>query len=221
MSWMLRASIVACCLWAVPSHAAVLDPLIFTSLGVLDPTGAVSINTDTLELTGGASFNGVLDPISGDAVFTFENVTGGDISVTGVRSLALLSKSNAMLGGTIGLLGSGGLEIGVVGSLGMSNLFSLFAVGSGGDIQLYANHISLAGSITALDRTIRIGSATGIDGLGGTAGVISPSGTIPIISTDPITPVPLPASVLLFVTGLVSIAVVERLKKIAQQALAR
>jgi hypothetical protein len=209
---MIRAWIVAFCLWALPSHATVLDPLLFTSLGVLNPTGAVSINTDTLQLTGGASFNGVLDPISGDAVFTFENVTGGDISVTGVRSLALLSKSNAMLGGTIGLLGSGGLEIGAAGSLAMSNLFSLFAVGSGGDIQLYANHISLAGSINALDRTIRMGSATGIEGLGGTGGVIFPGGTIPILNTEPITPVPVPASLLLFATGLAVLGVMMRRK---------
>ena len=55
------------CLWTVPSQAALLDPWVFTSLGTLTTSDAITINTDTdtLELTGGASYAGLLDPVSG------------------------------------------------------------------------------------------------------------------------------------------------------------
>ncbi len=63
-------------LWTLPTQAAVLDPMAFTSLGTLNTTDTISINTDTLQLTGGASYTGVLDPVSGAGIFTFNDISG-------------------------------------------------------------------------------------------------------------------------------------------------
>lgn len=41
------------CHWAVPGQAALLNPWTFTSLGTLNTSDAITINTDTLQLTGG------------------------------------------------------------------------------------------------------------------------------------------------------------------------
>ncbi len=62
--------------WTVPSQAAELDPMAFTSLGTLNTTDTISINTDRLQLTGGASSTGVLDPVSGAGIFTFNDISG-------------------------------------------------------------------------------------------------------------------------------------------------
>ena len=55
MRWMIRAWTVAFCLWSIPTQAAVLDPWAFTSLGPLNASGLITIDTDRLQLTGGAS----------------------------------------------------------------------------------------------------------------------------------------------------------------------
>ncbi|MEI8014183.1 MAG: hypothetical protein WCH20_05015 [Nitrospira sp.] len=216
MRWMIGAWTVAFCLWALPSHAAVLDSWAFTSLGTLNASETVIINTDTLELTGGASYSGVLDPVSGASIFAFDNITGTNLSIFGTRTLGLLSKSNLAFNGLIDLLGSGGLEMVAVDSLAIKNLV---VAGSGGDIQLHANHFTLSGSITSFDRSLNITSATDIVGIGVPGVLIVRDGAIPVISPGSIlvvadrgtvAPVPLPASFLFIATGLVSLSLVKR-----------
>ena len=60
MRWMIRVWTVVFCLWALPSYAAVLDPWVFTSLGSLNASETVNINTDMLVLTGGATYASTL-----------------------------------------------------------------------------------------------------------------------------------------------------------------
>jgi hypothetical protein len=91
MRWMTSAWTVLFCLWAIPSQAAVLDPWAFTSLGTLNALETVIINTDTLALTGGAAYTGVLDPVSGAGIFTFDDITGANLSIFGTRALGLLA----------------------------------------------------------------------------------------------------------------------------------
>ncbi|MBK8285708.1 MAG: hypothetical protein IPK97_13025 [Ahniella sp.] len=90
------------------SSAAPLDPNTFTSLGTFNPGSAVSVNTDTLAMTGGATFTGVT---SGNiAVFTFTTVTlnsGITVTATGSRPFALLSRGAMTISGTIDVSASG------------------------------------------------------------------------------------------------------------------
>jgi hypothetical protein len=221
MRWMMRVWTVLFCLWVLPSQAAVLDPWAFTSLGTLTASEAISINTDTLQLSGGASYSGLLDPVSGAGIFAFDNISGANISIFGTRTLGLLSKGNIAFTGTIDLLGSGGLDMVAVDSLAIKNLVS---AGSGGDIQLHANHFTLSGSITLFDRSLNITSATDIVGIGVPGAIIVRDGTIPVISPGSIlvvadrgtvAPVPLPASLVFFATGLASLSLVKRRPAIA------
>lgn len=213
---MRRMAVVWTCLvvggllWTVPSQAALLDPLAFTSLGTLNTTDTISINTDTLQLTGGAFYTGVLDPVSGASIFTFDGISGTNLSIFGTRTLGLLSKGNLSFTGTIDLLGTGGLEMVAVGSLALNNLNSTGS--GGGDIQLGANQFSLSGSITVVNRSLSITSATDIVLPGGpgvpriipSSGpvIFSGGGTPSVILTRPDAPVPLPAALPLFAAGL-------------------
>lgn len=99
MPWRRHMSlwIVAFCLWTVPSQAALLDPWAFTSLGTLNATEAVTINTDTLQLTGGASYTGVLDPVTGAGIFAFDDMTATDISILGSARWACCQRATAHL----------------------------------------------------------------------------------------------------------------------------
>jgi hypothetical protein len=204
MGWMIRAWTVAFCLWAFPSYATTLDPWAFTSLGALNASDAIRIDTDTLQLTGGASYTGVLDPVSGAGIFTFDDITGTNLSIFGTRTLGLLSTGNISFTGTIDLLGTGGLEMVAVGSLALNNLN---AVGSGrGDIQLEANQFSLTGAITVVNRSLSVTSATDI---------ILPGSPIPVIPVRPPrldATVPVPAAVLLFATGLAGLGAMKMRK---------
>src|SRR5262245_30137200 len=62
------------------ASAAPLDPNAFSSLGTLQvPAGSITINTDTLSITGAATFTGVLQSQGGGgnpdiAVFTFADL---------------------------------------------------------------------------------------------------------------------------------------------------
>ena len=217
MRWMKLVWTVVFCLWAIPSHAAVLDPWAFTSLGTLNASETISINTDTLELTGGASYAGVLDPVSGAGIFAFDDITGTNLSIFGTRTLGLLSTGNISFTGTIDLLGTGGLEMVAVGSLALNNLN---AVGSGrGDIQLQANEFTVSGSINVVNRFLSITSSTDIVLPGGSGAprilpspIIFPGGegTPSVIHPRPDALVPVPAAFLLFVTGLAALGLVKR-----------
>lgn len=78
------------------------DPLAFTSLGTLNVTsGTLNINTDTVSMSGAATFNGLAAPQSNlrsIAVFTFSNIDIGPsvtVNITGSRALVLLSHGSA------------------------------------------------------------------------------------------------------------------------------
>lgn len=145
--------VVCSLLWTLPSQAAVLDPLAFTSLGMFNATDSISINTDTLQLTGGASYTGVLDPVSGVSLFTFDNITGTNLSIFGTRTLGLLSKGNLAFTGTIDLLGTGGLEMAAVGTMTLANLQT---TGSGGAVSLTAGQLNVGGAVDAGSRPLEI-----------------------------------------------------------------
>lgn len=153
MRWMVRVWTVMFCLWAIPSQAAVLDPWAFTSLGTLNASEAISINTDTLELTGGASYSGLLDPVSGAGIFAFEDITGTNLSIFGTRTLGLLSRGNIAFTGTIDLLGSGGLDMVASGSMTLANILT---GGGGGAVSLTANQINVGGTVDSGSRPLGI-----------------------------------------------------------------
>src|SRR6516162_8639182 len=85
-----------------------LDPNAFPSLGPLNvSSGSLTIDTDTLSVSGAASFTGVaLNQTGGPlvAVFDFSSITiGSGVTVTlhGTRPLALLSRGNATIQPTL------------------------------------------------------------------------------------------------------------------------
>jgi hypothetical protein len=153
MGWRIRAWAVAFCLWVVPSYATTLDPWAFTSLGTLNASDAIRIDTDTLQLTGGASYTGVLDPVSGAGIFTFDDITGTNLSIFGTRTLGLLSKGNIAFSGTIDLQGSGGLEMVVVGTMTLADLQT---TGGGGTVSLTAGQLNVGGVVDAGARPLGI-----------------------------------------------------------------
>ena len=157
------------CLWAIPTHAAVLDPWAFTSLGTLNTSDSVTINTDTLQLTGGAAYTGVLDPVSGAGIFTFDEITGTNLSIFGTRTLGLLSKGNIAFTGTIDLFGSGGLDL---VALGTGTLANVQTTGSGGTVSLTANQINVGGSVNAGSRPLTISAFQDIN-LSNTSNIVS------------------------------------------------
>lgn len=199
--------IAASWLWAAFGHAATFDPLVFSSLGTVNATEAISINTDTLQLTGGASYTGVLDSVSGAGIFAFDDITGANLSIFGSRTLGLLSRGNIAFTGTIDLLGTGGLEIGAVGSLAMKGLS---AQGSGGGIQLHASQITFSEPITWSNRSLSITSSGDIIFLGGTGAV-----PIPVVSPGSVTLVPVPSSIVLFSTGLGILSLILKRRRLA------
>jgi hypothetical protein len=153
MRWMMHVWTVVICLWAIPSQAAVLVPWAFTSLGTLTASEAISINTDTLALTGGASYTGVLDPVSGAGIFGFDDISGTNLSIFGTRTLGLLSRGNIAFTGTIDLLGSGGLDMVASGSMTLANLLT---GGGGGAVSFTANQITVGGTVDSGSRPLGI-----------------------------------------------------------------
>ena len=113
------------------AFAAPYDPNSFTSLGPL-PAGNISIDTDTLTVTG-VGGNGVVGP-NGEAIFTFDggSTSSGIITVTGNRPLVLLFQGDFTFSGVIDI--SGGNAAGTVGGIGIAggaNGGSHGATGSG------------------------------------------------------------------------------------------
>jgi autotransporter-associated beta strand protein len=96
--------------------AAPLDPNAFTSLGTLDVSaGTLTINTDTLAISGAAAFTGVVH-VQGPglpdiAVFTFDDIdiaAAVTINFSGTRPLAFLSQGDVAIDTTINLNGGDG-----------------------------------------------------------------------------------------------------------------
>jgi autotransporter-associated beta strand protein len=87
-----------------PPARGQLDPNAYTSLGTLNhPSGPLTINTDTLTVTGAVTFTGVALSQKGGpqvAVFDFDSITIGSaatVTLTGSRPLALLSRGNSTI----------------------------------------------------------------------------------------------------------------------------
>lgn len=97
--------LAACICFPGSTAAQILDPNSFTSLGSLNPSAGVTIDTSALTLTvsGGPTFTGVVGP-NNIAVFTFTNINIGSgitVGASGSRPLALLSQGNIVVAGTI------------------------------------------------------------------------------------------------------------------------
>ena len=120
-SWCLWlcASALWLMLLATTADAAPLDPNAFTSLGTLNVTsGTLTINTDTLGISGAAAFTGVVHVqgagLPDIAVFTFDELaieSGVTLNLIGSRPIAILSKGNAMIDNLINI--NGGLPTNV------------------------------------------------------------------------------------------------------------
>lgn len=143
-----------CALAAVTTQAAPLDPNAFTSLGTFNPGSNVTVNTDTLAMTGGVSGTGV--NASGVAVFTFTSVTlnnGISVTATGSRPFALLSRGAMTISGTIDVsaTGSNGGAGGFAGNTTLNGGSGLGPGAGGGDSQGCggAGHGGVGGSTTA------------------------------------------------------------------------
>ncbi|MDP3597284.1 MAG: hypothetical protein Q8S75_09850, partial [Nitrospirota bacterium] len=144
------------------------------ALGTLNASDAISTNTDTLQLTGGTSYTGVLDPVSGASNFAFDDITGTSLSIFATRTLGLLSRGNIAFTGTIDLLGSGGLDM--VGSDSMT-LANVNALGDGQTVSLTANQINLGGTVNSGSRALSVSAVEPINLSGDIgSGVISLSG---------------------------------------------
>ncbi len=101
--------------FAAQAANAQLDPNAFASQGTLSvSSGTLNINTDTLAVTGAASFTGVALNQNGGpqiAVFDFSSITIGSgvtVNVTGSRTIALLSRNALTVQPTINFVASGG-----------------------------------------------------------------------------------------------------------------
>lgn len=108
--------IASAALFSVSANAIPLNPNDFTSLGAL-PTGDITINTDTLTVSGLAG-SGVLSAQIGGpniAVFTFDGgstfATGNNLFITGSNPLALLFQGAATISGAIDISGQNGASV--------------------------------------------------------------------------------------------------------------
>lgn len=105
------------------------DPLAFTSLGTLNVTsGTLNINTDTVSMSGAATFYGLAAPQSNlrsIAVFTFSNIDIGPsvtVNITGSRALVLLSHGSAsVLSDMANSISSANAVGGYTGGLGVNS----------------------------------------------------------------------------------------------------
>ncbi len=213
---MIRAWTVAFCFWALPSHAAVLDPWGFTSLGTLNASETASINNDMLQLTSGASYSGVPDPVFGAGIFVFDDISGTNLSIFGTRTLGLLSRDSIAFTGTIDLRGtidagsrpleviaaknftlSGEARIGNIGlSSGRDPLVTTVAGITGRTVSLGSGIITLTGGTISGSTNFSVSTASSTGESIGSAGVTL------------VAPVPVPAAFLLFATGLVVVGLV-------------
>lgn len=105
-----------------PAHAIPLDPLAFSSLGILNATSgdALFFNTDTLTISGAGtvgllSTTGVVQSqgagLAEIVVYAFGDIlveAGVTISTTGSRALAILSQNDATIRSTINISGGAG-----------------------------------------------------------------------------------------------------------------
>jgi autotransporter-associated beta strand protein len=128
---------------AAPAARGQLDPNAYTSLGTLNhPSGPLTINTDTLTISGAITFTGVALNQNGGpqvAVFDFDSITIGSaatVTLTGSRPLALLSRGNATIQATLTIPTNspflGGYAGGYIGSETTTSGFNILVTGQAG-----------------------------------------------------------------------------------------
>jgi hypothetical protein len=216
MRWMIRVWTIVFCLWALPSHAAVLDPWAFTSLGTLNTSETVIINTDTLALTGGAAYTGVLDPVSDAGIFSFNDNNGTNLSIFGTRPLGLLLRGSLAITGTADLeviLDAGGRPLGEIaakyillsgetrrGNIGLPSGRDLIVPGAG----ITGRTVTLGSGVVTLTGGTISGNKNGVSTVS-SIGTFSGATDVTLVE-----PVPVPAAFLLFATGLVALGLVKR-----------
>lgn len=116
--------VISILLMAGPAEALQLNPLDFSSLGTLNATTDIVINSDTRQLSGGAFFTGVLDSTSNATVFTFDSIQAASISILGSSPLAILSKGNISLNGLVTSSIASELELAAAGTITVNNVVS-------------------------------------------------------------------------------------------------
>ena len=82
-----------------------LDPNDFASLGTLNTASSVTFDTSTLTVSGGFTGTGVLRSqgagLPDVAVFTFDSINLGSVTLTGNRPIAILSKADIAISGNV------------------------------------------------------------------------------------------------------------------------
>ncbi len=129
----VRLAVFAAALAAPPAAAQPLNPNNFSTIATsFAPTGNVTINTDTLQITG-TGFTTVTGVTAAQAnggptlaVFDFGSISipsGVTVSATGSRPFALLSQGSATVAGTINLSGANAsnIPLGAAGVAGGGN----------------------------------------------------------------------------------------------------
>ncbi len=155
--FVLCASAAVLLMSAVPATAQPLNPTNYSTIATsFAPTGAVTINTDTLQITG-TGFTTVTGVTTAQqnggptlAVFDFGSInipSSVTVSVTGSRPFALLSQGNATVAGTVNM--SGGASTSPSGGAGVAG------GGNGGN-----------GWTTGSPRNGQIGNGAGAGGAG-------------------------------------------------------
>jgi hypothetical protein len=150
-------SVVVVSLTIGSAEALELNPLDFSSLGTLNTTADIVINSDTLQLSGGASFAGVLDQASHAAVFAFDNIQTENISIVGSSPLAILSKGNVNFNGPVNSSVSSELEIAAVGTVTVNNVVSS---AGGSTLAIFANDIQINAPLSGTGRIEAGGNLT-------------------------------------------------------------
>ena len=150
-------SVIVILLVAGPAEALQLNLLDFSSLGTLNVSTDIVINSDTRQLSGGASFTGVLDATTNATVFTFDSIQAANISILGSSPLAILSKGNISLNGPVTSSIASELELAAAGTVTVNNGV-LSANGS--TLTILANEVRINSQLTGAGAIVAGGNLT-------------------------------------------------------------
>lgn len=175
--WLFTAAILV----GRPALAQPLDPNQFGSVGTLNVAGGtLNINTDTLSMSGAATFGGFLhSQPSGPAiaVFNFDNVNidiGTQVVISGSRPLAILSKDSMTIRVPLDLNGEGGGTnlVGGAGKLGGGSGGSGGYVSGSGFMPGFAGSGPGGGGGGTASNDSRGGAGGGFGGTGGASSYV-------------------------------------------------
>ncbi|HEU5115705.1 MAG TPA: hypothetical protein VFT74_03435, partial [Isosphaeraceae bacterium] len=125
-SW--SASVCVLLLIAGKAGAMPLDPRDFPSLGAMSiSSGAFNSDGTPILITGGMTYTGTVS--QGVAVFSFDSLTLGSVSIFGSRPIALLSRGN-LIAGNLSVSGLGGA--GGQGGQSLNSISGSPGLGTGG-----------------------------------------------------------------------------------------